>query len=126
MDVSEMIAVCGLDCGPCPLRRVTFDAEAAQEVAAWFREQGWLEEGEGAAEVAARGPYCQGCRGDRSVHWSPDCWIRACCVDEKGLSFCSECDVFPCGRLEEWALGSPRYGEALERLRGMRGAVRKA
>jgi hypothetical protein len=40
----EMLAACGLDCGPCPIRRMPFDAQAAEETIAWFKEMGWLKE----------------------------------------------------------------------------------
>jgi hypothetical protein len=119
----QMIAVCGLDCDSCDIRRVPTDPEAAQRVVAWFKEMGWLEEDEGVSEVIQRSMYCTGCRGDRSVHWSPDCWILKCCVDDKGLAFCYECDAFPCERLNDWAGESVRYTRALNRLKHMRGGI---
>lgn len=120
---NQMIAVCGLDCGNCDLRKVPSDPEAAQRVVAWFREMGWLNESEGVSEVMERSMYCKGCREDRSVHWSPDCWILQCCVDEKGLAFCYECGDFPCERLSEWAKESAKYAQALDRLQRIRGIL---
>jgi len=117
---NQMIAVCGLDCENCDIRKVPTDAEAAQRIVAWFKEMGWLKESEGVAEVIERAMYCRGCRGDRSVHWSADCWILQCCVDDKGLAFCYECEVFPCGQLSEWAKENTSYTQALARLRQMR------
>jgi hypothetical protein len=64
--------------------------------------------------------YCKGCHGDRSIHWSSDCWILKCCVDDHGLEHCSECDTFPCDRLVEWSGGNDSYTSALQRLRRMR------
>ena len=119
-DASAEIAACGLDCGACPIRRVPFDADAAEEVVSWFRKEGWLKEGEGVAEAIERSMYCNGCHGDRSIHWDAECWILHCCVDERGLTHCSECEVFPCDRLQEWSEQREAYGEALERLRRMR------
>jgi len=116
----EIIAVCGLDCGPCDIRRAPDDPEAAQRIVAWFEKEGWLKEDEGIAEVVGRGMYCKGCRGDRAVHWSPDCWILKCCVDEKGHTFCYECSEFPCERLSERARESDHYGQALDRLKQMK------
>lgn len=106
----EMIAVCGLDCGVCDIRQAAGDPGLARGIVDWFRES----RGE---EVAIEQIRCAGCRGDRAQHWSADCWILECCVDQKGLAFCCECGDFPCGRLTEWAAGSERYGAALERLR---------
>ena len=77
---------------------------------------GWLKEHEGVPEIIERGPYCCGCHGDRTVHRSADCWILQCCVDDKHLSFCYECETFPCSRLVEWAAQNARYTEALGRL----------
>ena len=116
----EIIAVCGLDCGPCDIRRAPNEPDAAQRIVAWFKEKGWLKENEGIAEVIERGMYCKGCRGDRSVHWSPDCWILKCCVDDKGHMFCYECSEFPCERLSERARENDHYGQALNRLKKMK------
>jgi len=116
---SAAIGVCGLDCGSCSIRRLPFDAEAAAEVIAWYKKEGWLKEEEGVTEAVERSMYCKGCHGDRSVHWSSDCWILLCCVDDKGLRHCSECDTFPCDRLVEWSQQNASYRGALQRLRGM-------
>jgi len=116
----EMIAVCGLDCGPCEIRRAPNEPDAAQRLVAWFKKEGWLKEDEGINEVIERRMYCMGCRGDRSVHWSSDCWILKCCVDDKGHEFCYECSMFPCERLSEWAKQSDDYGPALQRLKKMK------
>jgi len=114
------IAACGLDCGACPIRRMPFDSEAAAEVVAWFKQEGWLKENEGAAEAIERSMYCQGCHGDRSHHWDAECWILKCCVDDKGLKHCSECDTFPCNRLLQWSGQNEGYAKALQLLREMR------
>lgn len=119
----RLIAVCGLDCTDCDIRRVPTDAEAGERVVAWFKEMGWLEESEGVTEVIERSMYCKGCRGDRMVHWSPECGILRCCVDEKGLGFCYKCDKFPCEQLREWGEKGGKYEKALSRLQRMRKAA---
>ncbi|MEE9517110.1 MAG: DUF3795 domain-containing protein [Candidatus Adiutricales bacterium] len=116
----RLIAVCGVDCAQCPLLNADTDAGAARNLVPWFRKEGWLKEDEDVTEIMQRGPYCQGCRGDRSVHWSSDCWILECCADDKGLEFCYQCDVFPCDRLSEWAEQNTRYTAALNRLGRMK------
>ncbi len=116
----RIIAVCGLDCTDCEIRNVPTDADAAECVAAWFRSMGWLKENEGVPEIIERRMYCKGCRGDRSLHWSADCEILQCCVDEKKLEFCYECDDFVCERLDTWARGRSDGAEALARLRSMK------
>lgn len=115
-----MIAVCGLDCGGCEIRLAPTNADAAHSVIAWFKQMGWLAEDEGLAEVIERRMYCQGCRGDRSLHWSADCWILKCCVDDRNLVSCHECDAFPCEKLGAWSRQNTSYTEALSRLQRMK------
>jgi hypothetical protein len=117
-----MMGVCGMDCGSCDIRLAPTDPDAAEVVLAWFRKMEWLEEDEGIAEVVERGMVCQGCRGDRSLHWSPDCALLQCCVDEKGLTHCAQCDEFVCDRLEAFATdGQAHHREAVERLKKIAG-----
>ena len=110
---NELMAVCGLDCTVCDIRQAPNDPELAKRIADWFKKE--LN-----TDVKLKDLRCSGCRGDRTEHWSPDCWILQCCVDKKGLGFCYECVDFPCEKLEEWANGSEKYGEALDRLKGMK------
>ena len=110
---NEMIAVCGLDCSSCDIRLATTDENLAKKVAEWFKKD--LNE-----EIRPEDIYCFGCKGDRKKHWSPDCWILKCCVDERGLDFCYECENFACERLEEWAKQNEGYGNALARLRRLK------
>jgi hypothetical protein len=114
-----LIAVCGLECESCEIRRAPFDPQAAQALVAWFQEMGWLAADEGMAQVMERRMVCQGCRGDRSLHWSADCWILKCCVDDRGLDFCYQCADFPCRRLSDWATQNDGYRQALTRLQAM-------
>lgn len=113
----DPMAACGLDCGSCSLRRYPFDDAAAAEALPWFRSMGWLAEGEGRSEAIAMKLLCSGCRGERGLHWSADCWILACCVDAKRLAHCDQCPDFPCPRLVAWSQTDPSYGKALASLR---------
>jgi len=121
----EWMAACGLDCQACSIRRAPFDDSALEECISWYREMGWLEPGEGRAEILERKLYCTGCMGDRSSHWSVDedghvmCWILDCCVDQRRLRACSECDAFPCEKLREWSKTNTEYAAAYARLRKM-------
>ncbi|MCK4421756.1 DUF3795 domain-containing protein [candidate division WOR-3 bacterium] len=111
---NKMIAVCGLDCSVCDIFQASNNTEIARKIVDWFKK-------ERKVEVKIEDICCSGCKGDRTKHWSPDCWILKCCVDKKGLEFCYECEYFPCEKLNEWAEGSEKYGEALSRLKEMRG-----
>ena len=115
----EMLAACGLDCGPCPIRRIPIDADAAGKMVAWFKQMGWLQEAEGVAEAIERGMYCKGCQGDRSVHWSNNCEIMLCCADEKHKRHCGQCaELMSCDKLEAFANDKDaHHKEAVDRLR---------
>ncbi len=119
----DLIAACGIDCAACDLRRVPFDSAAASRVVEWFRGKGWIGPTDGQAEIIARSMYCRGCRVDRAVHWSPDCFILKCCVDDRGLSHCDQCAGFPCEPLRDWSRRSPKYTAALARLTRMRAST---
>lgn len=121
---SPMMGACGLICEQCEIMLAPTDASAAEVVIKWFKEQGWLSESEGMAEVMARRMYCRGCLGTRETHWSSDCWILQCCVDQRGHSNCSECELFACDRLVDWAKQNEGYSTALARLRELRSALR--
>jgi hypothetical protein len=112
-DNHDYIGACGLDCGACDILAAADDLQIAEGIAQWFRKERSLD-------LDPRDIGCGGCRGTRNGHWSPGCWILKCCVDDKGLEYCSECDSFPCDKLREWSEKNERYGRALERLRQMR------
>jgi len=115
----RLIASCGLDCTECDIRKIPFDDKVADHMIQWFKDEGWLEKTAGLSDVIAKAMYCKGCHEDRALHWNPECWILVCSVDERGLDNCSQCDIFPCERLAEWAEGNPGYTEALNRLQLM-------
>jgi len=116
----ELIAVCGLDCAACTIYQAAHDIDAAKGIYDLFVSQGWPTEAKDAREFLEAGPYCCGCRGDRSRHWSDNCAIMRCCLDEKKVDSCHVCDAFACQRLVDWAAQNDRYGAALERLRQMK------
>ena len=115
------IAPCGLDCAQCDLCNLSHDSVAAQRTVKWFHDMGWLKAEEGIADILERKMYCTGCRGDRCVHWSADCSTLRCCVDDRKLTFCSQCSDFPCKPLKDWAATGEKYAQAFQRLEGMRG-----
>jgi hypothetical protein len=114
----EMMAACGLLCGPCEIRRMPFDDDAARVTIEWYRKMGWLTEKDGVKEAIEKNMVCMGCHGDRTRHWSSDCEILKCCVDEKHLRHCSDCDEFPCNRLIEWSKKDDSYTKAFEKHSG--------
>ena len=115
-----MIAACGLDCSSCDVGLAPSDPGAAERLLHWFHQMGWLAAGEGMTQVMERKMYCRGCHGDRSIHWSADCWILKCCVDDHCLERCDQCAEFPCQRLVGWSQQNESYTRALNRLQSMR------
>ncbi len=115
-DDDMLMAACGLLCGSCDIRKMPFDNEAARVTVDWYREMGWLKKNEGVKEAIAKNMICTGCHDDRTTHWSSDCWILKCCVDEKNLRHCHECIDFPCVRLADWSKQNDGYAKAFERL----------
>ncbi len=107
------IAPCGLNCGICDIHLAPETSESAEYIAKWIREN---HDPECTADMI----HCAGCPGDREDHWSPDCRILICCVDEHNLRYCSKCTDFPCTKLEEWASQCKKYGDALINLYGLR------
>lgn len=109
----EMIAPCGLNCAACTIYRAKSEPNVMNAILKWFRE-------ERKRELAPEKIHCDGCLGDRSRHWSADCGILKCVVDEHGLDSCSRCNEFPCGRLETWAQKDAGYAGALGNLKAMK------
>ena len=110
---NQMIAACGIECQKCDILQATNDSKAAQKIADWFKK-------ERNEDVKLEDIHCSGCKSDRAKHWSPDCWILKCCVDDKGLEFCCKCNEFPCEKLVDWSKTDKGYGAALNRLKEMK------
>ncbi|MBN2238308.1 MAG: DUF3795 domain-containing protein [Dehalococcoidales bacterium] len=111
----EMIGACGINCGDCDIRLAGTNHEIAERLAKGFSEKGIIPD---ATPDMFR---CDGCRGDRENHWSADCFILQCCVDDKGYDYCNRCPDFACDKLVEWSNQNERYVKALNRLREMAG-----
>jgi len=109
----SMVAPCGIDCRECDIFRAPREPEIMDGILKWFQEERGLT-------LRREDIRCGGCLGDRSVHWSADCPILQCAVDDNGLRSCVVCGRFPCGRLEEWAGDSDGHREALDRLKDAR------
>ncbi len=111
----EMLAPCGLDCSKCNIYRAKREPETMQRILDWFKNERKIE-------LKPEQVACQGCLGDRSAHWSADCGILQCSVDQRGLTSCSRCGGFPCEKIESWAARGPKYAAALDRLKAMKKA----
>jgi hypothetical protein len=64
---------------------------------------------------------CGGCHGPDDKVWSGDCKIRVCCIKQKKLSDCSECDQFPCEHIKAFENDKwPHHRKAVAGLRKIR------
>lgn len=116
MNEYEIMGACGIICDGCDILLAAEDEKIAKTTARWFKENLNID-------IAPEKFRCDGCHGDRNNHWSPECFILKCCIDEKGLENCSQCDEFPCEALKEWAAQNARYTEALNRLKSINESV---
>lgn len=94
MNKKDLIAPCGLDCFNCNLYKENLTDDYRDRVAK-FRNI--LPD-----EVA-----CNGCKPEQGKcrYALFDCATWAC-TQEKGVSFCFECEEFPCGLLAPTAQGA--------------------
>ena len=106
------IAACGLTCSTCPIHLAPNYPEIAKKLAEDFKEQ-W-------ENVKPEDFRCEGCWREHDEMWSPNCEIRKCCIKEKKLKYCYECNVFPCDILKNWASQNEVYMEGLNKLKEMK------
>ncbi|MFX1325974.1 MAG: DUF3795 domain-containing protein [Promethearchaeota archaeon] len=109
MSENRIMAACGLICNTCPIHNAPNNPEVAQRLAEDFKGQ-W-------ENVKPEDFRCEGCWGEDEEIWSPDCEIRKCCIKEKKLKYCYECNVFPCDILKNWAKQNEGYMEGLNKLK---------
>ncbi len=112
----EMLAPCGIDCSKCRIRNAKSQPEIMKSVLDWFRDERNID-------LAPEKVACDGCLGDRGKHWSAECGILKCSVDDHRLASCSDCSEFLCERLLRWGQAGPKYAAAVDRLKGMRKAT---
>ncbi len=99
------LSPCALSCDTCSIHLST------DEELAYWEEQ----------KVDLDTIRCDGCRSSlEGNHWSPRCPILVCCVYKKKLSYCSQCDEFPCEIIQKWTADFPHHADAVERLHEMK------
>ncbi len=88
-DNANLVAVCGLYCGACPVFKAREDRALAERIA---QNMG----------IPVERASCLGCRAEkgRIKHMGePMCPTYQCCVEQRGLQFCYQCQDFPCLKL---------------------------
>ena len=114
------IAICGLDCSTCDVYLTDEDEAIAERMLGWFKKEGWRPESTTLQEFMQNEKFCEGCRGNRNKHWSANCQLLLCCVDEKKLDSCYKCTEFICEKLDEWGKKSEKYDQGIERLKRLK------
>ncbi|MHA1258522.1 MAG: DUF3795 domain-containing protein [Candidatus Heimdallarchaeaceae archaeon] len=112
------IAVCGLKCSSCDIYLVDKNESKAENILGWFKKEGWRPETLTVQEFMEEGALCEGCRTDPTIgkHWSANCDLRSCCIEEKQLNSCHQCDEFVCDQLDLWSKENKVYTKALDKL----------
>ena len=103
-----LAAVCGLYCPACSVYiAVQEDRKAA------------LERMAATMHIKPEDLRCEGCRSGTKGVFCKDCQFKSC-AETKGLSFCSECEEYPCNALKEFQQKMPHRAElwaSLDRIR---------
>lgn len=88
-DNAKLAAACGLYCGACPVFKATEDRALAEKIA---QNMG----------IPIDRVGCRGCRDEKGhipLMGEPVCPTYQCCVEQRGLQFCYQCQDFPCLKL---------------------------
>jgi hypothetical protein len=113
--MDQMIAVCGLDCGPCEARIATQadDDIEKQRVAAKWREA------YGNQTIDANYVTCDGCRSDSVLicGWCRQCPLRICAI-ARNVATCAQCgDYDVCQKLVDFEKMVPGTKDRLSKIR---------
>ena len=96
----ELIAPCGVNCAHCKIHESNLTDEYKRKVAEFLG-------------IPPDGVRCRGCRPEhgKCLFVESECATWAC-VEKKGVTYCFECDAFPCGLLAPSARGANRLHNA--------------
>jgi len=112
----NLVAVCGLYCGACPMYIAT-QTNDEQKQSALLKQFS-----SGPMKLKMEDLLCDGCIGNgRVASFCRNCPIRLCPADKQNVARCSDCPDFPCSRITNFNNdGMPHHAEVLENLRKMR------
>ena len=94
----EMVSPCGYCCLSCP----AYEDSTCTDKVAMDKEAKRANIGGYELDMSSNDlkGWCSGCRQKKgSPHFDSLCPTYDCCVNEKGLDFCYECQDFPCLKL---------------------------
>lgn len=108
------ISICGLNCSKCDIYLASHGDQAIlKELLDYFKEQ--------RNEIVNPDSFaCNGCRSSNDVHWSSDCKMRACALNEN-LNYCFECTDFPCSIVNKFGSdGMDHHRRTIENSKKMK------
>ena len=91
-----MTAPCGIDCFNCSLYETNITQEIKERMAAVYKLD---------PEKLA----CKGCREQKGCSILPGNCDTLDCVNAKEVTFCFECDEFPCSKLQPLKEGADKF-----------------
>ena len=114
-DVRNMVGICGLYCGTCPMYLAYRENDVKQ-----------MEQVSQASGIPLEKIRCDGCHSDNLYPSCVDCrhGFRTCAVEKK-VTWCFECDDFPCQRLRDFTKvhivdGIPHHAHVIDDLQYMK------
>jgi hypothetical protein len=94
MNKTELTAPCGLDCFNCSGYEDNVTEEYKERVSEFFG-------------IPIEETPCKGCRDEKGkCKWANGQCATRDCVQEKGVTYCHECDEFPCKLLRPTKQGA--------------------
>jgi len=107
MKKSQLLGICGVYCGACSTYRAYNDNDEA--LFDWVIKMG----------MPSDQVFCKGCGSDLVNEWCGNCKFRKCTKD-KGVTYCFECDNFPCQMLIDFSKTRPHRTLGLRNLERLR------
>ena len=109
----NLVAVCGLYCGACPMYLATQSKDEEKQKALLKQFSN------GPMKLKMEDILCDGCIGNgRVASFCRDCAMRKCPTDKQGVTRCSDCKDFPCSRITDFNNdGMPHHAEVLNNIR---------
>ncbi|MBS7632833.1 DUF1028 domain-containing protein [Candidatus Bathyarchaeota archaeon] len=104
---SQLLGICGVYCGACSTYRAYNDNDEA--ILEWETRMGMPPD-----QV-----YCKGCGSNLVNEWCGNCKFRKCTKD-KEVTYCFECDDFPCQMLIDFSRTRPHRSLGLRNLKKLK------
>jgi len=112
----NLVAVCGLNCGACPMYLATQSNDEK-------KQQALLKQfSSGPMKLTMEDLLCDGCLGNgRVASFCRTCAIRTCPSDKSDVTRCSDCPDFSCSRITDFNNdGMLHHAEVLDNLSRIR------